>query len=203
MDNHLGAAWAWSKELDLSKKYNLLHIDKHPDLIDNPTTIEQIKNESIFIHSLTIKEYCDLEKYGLKVFDWASYIMNFDLMYPGVIHEKWFAIKEPIYCNEEFITKQINQEELIENVKKIDCKQEKKWIVNIDVDYFFDKGKQAVKTDFIKFLIQTIKEKMECIAVLTIAMSPECCWGWKNSVRITSLIAELLEITEFGVVVDE
>ena len=34
MDNHLAAFYCWCKEVDLSKDYALLHIDRHHDLGD-------------------------------------------------------------------------------------------------------------------------------------------------------------------------
>ena len=66
------------------------------------------------------------------------------------------------------------------------------WIVNLDVDYFFNNNVQLFTETYIESICtQIVKEKAK-IAVLTIALSPDCCGGWENAIRVYNYIAERL-----------
>lgn len=53
---------------------------------------------------------------------------------------------------------------------------------------------QLFSGDYIIALLQDLKNSMDKIAVLTIALSPECCGCWENAIRIMNMISENLEI---------
>lgn len=58
MDNHRAALWAWLQHIDLSKKYNLLHVDAHDDL--SMSEVSHSKDEAEAIHSMNIEAYCEV-----------------------------------------------------------------------------------------------------------------------------------------------
>ena len=87
-------------------------------------------------------------------------------------------------------------------------------IMNIDLDYFFNneyalldpRERDSSFTDdsirtFSSFISQMIEE--ERIKVLTIALSPECCFGWDKSLTILSLFAEGIAPLKESDIVDE
>jgi hypothetical protein len=76
-----------------------------------------------------------------------------------------------------------------------------KWIVNIDLDYFFqtiddtDITIRFISYEAIDFFLQKIKAFLNGrIEVMTIALSPECCGGWENSLTLMDYFAKKLEI---------
>jgi hypothetical protein len=76
-----------------------------------------------------------------------------------------------------------NNEIVIENNMRT-----KKWIINIDLDFFWDENKKRVYDDhFISDLGITINNAMKNIQVLTIALSPLWCGGWKNALECSRL----------------
>ena len=74
MDNHLAALWCWLKEINLSGKYKLLHIDRHYDTANDSRRLPLAKIESL--SNNTLDEYLSLsysfptgEKYPVFQFD--------------------------------------------------------------------------------------------------------------------------------------
>ncbi|MCD6556681.1 MAG: hypothetical protein J7K64_05745, partial [Bacteroidales bacterium] len=76
------------------------------------------------------------------------------------------------------------------------------WIVNIDLDYFFQKIDDTdvtlkfISNEAIDFFIGKIKTYLsnDKIKVMTIALSPECCGGWENSLELMNFFAEKLDL---------
>ena len=72
--------------------------------------------------------------------------------------------------------------------------------MNFDVDYFFDCNSDDHKYDDywtkekINQVAYLLKSAMESgnVKVLTIAMSPECCGGWKNSYYLMEKLLPIL-----------
>ena len=75
--------------------------------------------------------------------------------------------------------------------EQISNNEERLWIVNLNIDYFFMAKYNYLLIEAI--CNQIVKEKAK-IAVLTIALSPECCNGWDNSIRVYNYVAERLSL---------
>lgn len=66
------------------------------------------------------------------------------------------------------------------------------WIVNLDLDVFYtaDSHKQLFSDDYIRRIAELLQDNISRIAVLTIALSPECLGGdslggkWDNGFRM-------------------
>lgn len=70
-----------------------------------------------------------------------------------------------------------------------------KWIVNLDLDYFFhssDDGYiQILSDEYIRILAQKLRNCKHSINVLTIALSPECCGNWGNAIHVLNTFMEV------------
>lgn len=206
MDNHLAAGWCWLQELKPKNSYSLFHVDRHKDLLCNAPT-----DKYLFLRDnphITLDEYTNLEfsqngiDYVYKVFQWDNYIKQINYLFPNWFSQCYFATHE--YVEDDFseVTKKIDIVynpkvfELYDNIEYW-LKEGKgtKWIFNFDLDYFFnDKGMQLFTDDYIKAMVQNLKNGLEYIAVLTIALSPECCGGWDNAIRVMNIVGKELEI---------
>lgn len=193
MDNHRTAAWCWANYIDDNEKYTIIHIDKHYDTLGNQIKewTEPIKNG---LKSLSLDEYDNVEyqktkfdKY--KVFRWDNYIPLFHHYYSNQINEYIFYTH-----NRGNIPEDLNKHirhcpsyNLFNDFYECYADSEEKLIINLDIDYFFYDSPQyqILFSDYaIEKLIQGImtlvKDKRN---ILTIALSPECCGGWENSLE--------------------
>lgn len=193
MDNHRMAAWCWANHIDENEKYTIVHIDKHYDTAGNQIIewTTPIKNG---LKSLTLNEYDSIEyqknKFErYKIFKWDNYIPMFHHYYSNQINEYIFYTHNmgDIPENLESHITHCSAHNLINYF--FDCLSESKdkLIINLDIDYFFCNNPKY----FIFFSDYAIERLIEGIMklvrdkrnILTIALSPECCGGWENSLK--------------------
>lgn len=208
MDNHLAAIWCWLQKIDINKKYNLFHIDKHYDLLYSQLDcwVEELSKQNIDLQNIDIHELTKL-RYMPKIrtddkddqlFRWDNYLTIFDNIYPNILHSMFFATHNK--CNNNpwsLRSYEVDIWELPENISYWIIKEnDSKWIINLDIDYFFceyeDDYFQFVTDNYILRIADEIKKNKDRIEVITIALSPECCGGWQNSERIARLIGSQL-----------
>ena len=205
MDNHRGAPWAWLQLCNTDSTYNFFHIDKHYDLLDHPIRVKnEVIDKGIDVSQLELTEYLDLQEIlngGLeaKVFSYDNYIANLLILYPSLFNEKVFATHKDGNINETYINREIDFYHLIDELEGcININTGNKWIINIDIDYFYlDKESnyfQAFTFEFIWNLFEIIRNGLENIQVVTIALSPECCGSWDNAYRIARNISAYLKL---------
>lgn len=211
MDNHNAAMWCWLQEIDTTKKYNILHIDRHYDARTSHID-ESIANIPIDLHELKITDFLSLKytdpnsQNANEIMQWDNYFPLFHRLYKSNIHRyHFFTHKEGTMCDEmdslldEYpITGLFNLMDYIFDIKNSGPYN---WIVNIDLDYFFqhiddtDTTIRIISYDAIDFFLQKIKAYLnDKISVVTIALSPECCGGWENSLDLMDYFAKKLEI---------
>ena len=206
MDNHLAAAWCWMQECSSEEEYNFMHIDKHSDLkgCGHPANIEFLKpNKEISLEDYIKITYTTHKKF--QFFQWDNYIrachylfpkwFNTNLFYYTQSHKEHNAegwgykpfpeqsmnalyvrqgITQYIQNKDSFFNKAIFEERM----------RKKKWIVNIDLDFFWDFDETKVFDDqFIQDMGRRVSDAMNNIQILTIALSPSCCYGWKNALE--------------------
>lgn len=223
MDNHLAAGWCWYNTLDQHKEYNFCHIDQHDDLANDSHDIVQklfSEDRKISLDEYTSLHYNQPPQVilpPLKVIRWDNYILHMKSVFPH-----WF--KKEIYACHDFVSGErssvtnvqsydsyfdpdkgvqdvpihpinINCYDLSQTLEEqIGNNDGRLWIVNLDIDYFFNDELQLFTDEYIEAICnQIVKEKAK-IAVLTIALSPECCNGWDNSIRVYNYIAERLSL---------
>lgn len=198
MDNHLAAGWAWLRQINSNDSHYLLHIDRHYDLLDSPKTVQsQIIAKGIDLKSQTLDEYLSLRQIGTNgdswpLFRWDNYILNLRIVYPNIYAKTFFATFKDGNIDEDFVDEEMDFWELMTEIDyMIENKTDYKWIVNLDIDYFFnnvnDKKIQVITND-------VIRKVLDKISVFTICLSPECCGGWEKSLSKLEIICEVLEI---------
>ena len=203
MDNHLAAGWCWLHHLDPQKGYNFFHIDRHNDLLCNaPVDKYEFLRET---PRITLDEYTALEfknNFLYKVFQWDNYIKQVNFLFPNWFEVCYFATSDKnVVDNYPASTKNLKIDyscsplELYSDINKWISRTENKWILNIDLDYFFDDGGLQIFSEaYIRKLAHEVYLSLEHIAILTIALSPECCGSWQQSIWALNIFAEELHL---------
>lgn len=193
MDNHRVALWATLKEIDLSQRYNYLHIDAHYDAAitkdEVVPSLEDIKNLSL---EAFLNAKSNLGNYAL--YRWDNYI-------PLLFKEDHFrrkvclthGIGQNISFKEEYGPWELNRvlDRLIVD--------ELPWIINLDLDYFYAREfkdsplihQKAIYDFFKKLQSYYLSKDILCI---TVALSPECCGGWDKSFAILELFKQAFHL---------
>lgn len=188
--------------------------------------LAQIHHVDIYRHikdnqHLSIDEYINLswtnEGNGitLKAFRWDNYITQCMYLFP-----QWFWVvvystrtslgrseREKLLGAEihglsatellNYIDNNIYGEEDIKKLNEMIGKKSKKWIINLDLDYFYESNDdgffQLLSDEYISMLAYKLKNIRDKIQVLTIALSPECCRNWDNSLHALNIFMETFE----------
>ena len=206
MDNHMAAAWCWGQKIDFNHSYNLLHIDKHYDLLEGGTDlkVQTIIDSQFNIQNSTIEQYCSLthtrahQNGTEQVFRFDNYMTILQKLYPSLFNKKKFATHKDGTVPRNWDFYEIQVIDLpTENISYWIRDDELNWIVNIDIDYFFTKNSnddyfQFLNDDYIICFAQQIKLAMDKIEVITIALSPSFCGGLDKANRISEIILKEL-----------
>jgi len=208
MDNHLAASWCWMRKLNPNEQYKLLHIDRHYDLLDSQIVcwMRELKKQNFDFTKNSIYELLEKKYYSsiindeCQIFRWDNYLTILNKMYPNLIIPIYFATHKDGnkikwlngVCEPEIYELHENLAFWLNNSNK------QKWIVNIDIDYFFterDGRYFQFLTDYYAISIaRELKKAWKNIKVLTIALSPEFCGGWNNSLKVAKVITNHLRI---------
>lgn len=211
MDNHLGAAWAWSQEIDITKTYKIFHIDRHFDLIycSIDEWLEQIRSFGLDISKCSIDDYMslqfeqhDVHPNPIQVFRWDNYFSIFLRLYSHTIDSLVFATHKNGVRESEHLQKvwrDVDIWDLPTSISKVIQDEENvRWILNIDIDYFFTGNRNQFQflTDFyIKELCNEIARCQNRIDVITIALSPDFTNGWPDAIRVAEMLANNLGLS--------
>lgn len=219
-DNHLCALWGWLQQCDKKENYTFIHIDYHEDL-KVPNIIKQltsIRNANTFAEFLTYRE----SSMGMQqepFLAWDTYILIAYQLFPNWFTEKLFLTSNcPKFkdykecrtqqlvnckdstsdiCNKPFeYDCSCALQDVLENI----CKNKYRHpvILNLDMDYFYDIDNRIFDDIWTEEKINAISSSLNSaiqsgnVAVLTIAMSPECCNGWESSLNITKQFLSIL-----------
>ncbi len=225
MDNHLAAAWCWMQECNPNEEYNFMHIDKHSDLkgCGTPSIIDFIKKNP----KISFEEYKQITYTNPNThqfFQWDNYIRACHYLFPNWFNANFFythtcnkcesnnwgydafpsQTRNPFYVRQDLV--QIFQElsPYLHGIPKNTIKKERKWILNIDLDFFWDFNKIKVfSDDFIRNFAQIVNNSMQNVQVLTIAVSPDCIGGsnseeiWKNANHLLQIFNDEIQNLNF------
>ncbi|MCK6594930.1 MAG: UPF0489 family protein [Bacteriovoracaceae bacterium] len=193
MDNHRLALWAWSDALKLtqsSEQFNLLHIDAHPDMSD--AALNDIQKLAIDWSTISINDYQHLwqTEYNIPLIRWDNYLTIFlDQFSKRVNFENTFSATHKMGSSKK-LRHDILPHELLKFMNDYIGERlfynPHRWIVNLDLDYFFSPQPEKVilfSDDVIDQIAKCIKTGIEndIIAVCTIALSPECSGSWEKA----------------------
>ena len=220
MDNHLAAAWCWMQECIPNEEYNFMHIDKHSDLkgCGDPANIEFLKeNPKLSFEEYKKITYTSHEEF--QFFQWDNYIRACHYLFPQWFNTNlfytyscndcssndWGYTEIPIKTMEALyvrngITQFIKNQDSFGNIMFAEKMRKKKWIVNIDLDFFWDsEGIKVFDNQFIRDFAKRLNCAMNNIRVLTIALSPDCIGGvslrdkWKNVIDVLNIFKKEIQ----------
>lgn len=210
MDNHVAASWCWLQQIDINTQYNLFHIDRHYDLLKSQLDwwIEELERQNIDLQNIGIQELTELRynpserrlnDEGFKIFRFDNYLTIFNKIYPNVLNFAYFATHKVGDTTDDIEVSEPEIWDLHENLAYwINQNNNHSWILNLDIDYFFIKYQdnyfQFLSDEYVLCIAEEIRNSLDRIDVLTIALSPEFCGGWENSLRVAKLITDHLGI---------
>jgi hypothetical protein len=207
MDNHLAASWCWSQKIDFESTYNLFHIDRHYDLLNNAVNywVKQLQDQNFDFKNVTIEDYTEacyessFEPYTTKIFRYDNYLTIFNRFFPRLLQEKYFVTHRDGTVPEEWHLTMHEPPfyDLDTNLEYWINDADKKWILNIDIDYFFSDNSDGVRyqiftDEYITNIGLEISKCIDNIEVLTIALSPSFCNGIMNSKRVAKLLLKAI-----------
>lgn len=185
MDNHRLALWCWFQEMKKGERYNLFHIDAHPDLSESAL---KYFNHDLWTLSLEDYRLCWQDDINTPLFRWDNYIEVFLQKYSenvGVTLSATHHLGSSKGLSEEVkpidLVKRGN--EIFSGKKYIN---DLPWIVNLDLDYFFSAAPEKLELfseSFVESFARSIHSGLAngMIKVLTISLSPECCGSWEKA----------------------
>ncbi len=221
MDNHLAAAWCWMQECNAEEKYNFIHIDQHSDL-----GVHGIANKIAHLKSnsqISLDDYCKItysncDGKPYKSFQCDNYITACRFLFPNWFNTNLFYYTKPYIKGttlgsgyENFSPRRMDISHLLQDITQFVEKQDyysnklsidenlqkKKWIVNLDLDFFWDNYNNRIFDDkFITDLGIVIGNAMKNIQVLTIALSPLWCGGWEKSTKCSRVFLSCPNLKE-------
>lgn len=187
MDNHRLALWCWRQFLNQNKtQFNFFHLDAHEDAkADLPTTLWED------LSTITLDEFLKLKSDdgNFKKIRWDNYL-------PVFVHSEQKQIRKSVFVTHDvgkmgYAHQRISAYNLLVDFPKLFV-DELQWIVNIDLDYFYArefKKYPLYHENWIREFFIKLKHHYDQndIAVMTIALSPECCGSWKNAEKILEI----------------
>ncbi|SDH28913.1 hypothetical protein [Mucilaginibacter gossypii] len=129
----------------------------------------------------------------LQILRWDNYI-NLFLEKTPVIAFAYFITQKDGDLNFKPEHREIEFYDLFE----LEINGTDKWIINVDIDYFFTKpdGQNPIRLysdEFIHAFGRWLSKKEAAAAQITICLSPECCGGWLNAIKVANILGEHLD----------
>lgn len=199
MDNHRLALWCWFQAMKKGQRYNLFHIDAHPDMSESALPY--------FFHdlwSMSLDDYrtawqADI---NMPLFRWDNYIEIFLRKYPGQVGHTISATHH--LGSDKVLAEDVKPYDLVKRMNEIFGEEkyvnELPWVVNLDLDYFFSAAPEKVEIfggEFVSVLAGALKKGMDngMVEVLTVSLSPECCGSWGKAEGFLKKVANKLELS--------
>ncbi len=185
MDNHRLALWCWFQKMKKENRYNLLHIDAHPDMSDS--ALKYFKHD---LWKMPLEEYRNTLQSDINtpLFRWDNYIEVFLQKYPELVGLTVSATHHLGSSKE--LSREIKPYDLVKYTQnlfgEVGFVNDLPWIVNLDLDYFYSAAPEKMELfsdEYIECLSNAIQKGLtnKMIAVLTISLSPECCGSWEKA----------------------
>lgn len=199
MDNHRLALWCWFQMMQKGKRYNLFHIDAHPDM--NESALKYFNHD---LWSLSLDDYRNAwqDDINMPLFRWDNYIEVFLKNYPELIGQTISATHH-LGSGKE-LAEEVKPYDLVKKLNEIFSGKKfinpYPWIFNLDLDYFFSAAPEKMELfadDFIQSIGDSINLGLKngLIETLTISLSPECCGSWARAEIMLSKFSKALNLT--------
>lgn len=199
MDNHRLALWCWFQELEKDKRYNLIHIDAHPDLSESALNFF---DQDLWTIGLDEYRTTWQQDVNLPLFRWDNYLEVILKNYPEMIGVTLSATHQ--LGSTKSLSDEIKPFELVRRCSEIFSGKkyinEFEWIFNLDLDYFFSAQPEKLELfsdEYVASLAKSIRLGLESgmIKVLTISLSPECCGSWEKAEEMLAKFSKILDLT--------
>lgn len=188
MDNHRLALWCWFQKMKKGQRYNLLHIDAHPDMSES--AIPHFNHD---LWGMTLDQYRTVLQKDINapLFRWDNYIEIFLQKYPELVG-KTFSATHQLGSSKQ-LSDEIKAFDLIKFCENVFSGShyinDLPWIVNLDLDYFFSAAPQKhlmFSEAYLKDLASSIERGLSAkiIDIFTISLSPECCGSWEKAEEV-------------------
>lgn len=185
MDNHRLALWCWFQEIKSGERYNLFHIDAHPDM--NESALKDFNHD---LWKMTLDEYRSTWQADINspLFRWDNYLEIFFKKYPELVGHSISATHH--LGSSKGLSEEVKPFDLVKRANEIFSGKkyinDLSWIVNLDLDYFFSSSPEKLQLfsdSYIESIASSIRKGLDLgmIKVLTIALSPECCGSWEKA----------------------
>lgn len=202
MDNHRLALWCWFQSIKSGQSYNLIHVDAHPDMSGKGLSEFQTKY-SKNLPQMSLEDYREIkqDEFNIPLFRWDNYLEFFVKEYGQYIDKFQSYSMTHKMGGMQKLNYDVLPHECLKTINEIFIHKkiynQKKWIVNVDIDYFFSslpEKEVLFHSDLISKFALAIKQGLQEneIQVLTIALSPECCGGWKKAESVFEIFREVL-----------
>jgi len=204
MDNHRAAMWCWLQEMEQDELLNLLHIDEHYDTLY--ANIDTWMKHLPPLDGISIEDYLSLQtNTGLgntPLIRWDTYLSLFLERYRARLDHCIFATHKNGDAPRVKSARHPEIYELADNVSFWIGDVPGRWIVNVDLDYFFcemaGEHKQMVSSEYLETLFAGVREQLSLgrIAVLTLCLTPDEDYtgGWAAAERMCQQICSIIGI---------
>lgn len=201
MDNHRLALWCWFQQMEKGQRYNLFHIDAHPDMSESA-----LKNFNKDLWTIDLDQYRSTWQpdINLPLFRWDNYLEIFLQKYAEQLALTLSATHQ--LGSSKQLADEIKPFDLVRRMSEIfSGKQyinEFEWIVNLDLDYFFSaqpEKLQLFSDEYIEALAESLQMGLSSgqIKVLTVALSPECCGSWEKAEMMLGKLSKIVQLKFF------
>jgi len=199
MDNHRLALWCWFQIMKKGQRYNLFHIDAHPDMSESA-----LKYFNYDLWSMNLEDYRSAwqDDINMPLFRWDNYIEILLKKYPSQVGHTVSATHH--LGSEKELKEEVKPFDLAKRMNEIFGGErfvnELPWILNLDLDYFYSAAPEKIEIfgdNYIQSLGDSIKSGLEngMIETLTISLSPECCGSWGKAESMLAKFAKNLDLS--------
>lgn len=215
MDNHRAALWCWMQDISADENVGLLHIDQHYDtrwagMEDWLKSLRRVNLARLSIGDYLAHSYVPPGGGGaqIPVFTWDNYLSIFLKKYGRRIVSRILATHrdgDPPKVRRRFM--EPRPDELTRHLMGwMEARDEaRRWILNIDLDYFFfsakndgDQRRELFSQGYLEALFGAIREVYASgqIVSLTLCLTPGDLTGggWSGAEALCERICKILEL---------
>ena len=198
MDNHRMALWCWAKHVNGSSPFSLFHLDAHYDC--DPEAVARIDKATSWqsIAQSSPQEFMSIEGTDQgPLVKWDNYLPLFFKLHEIQSHKKILTTHKIGISTES--DREIEPWDLARDLDKLLQNSNVPWIINLDFDYFYartHKRSPLFAHDWIKRIFDIVYMNWadQRVAVITVALSPECCGGWDQATEILNIFSKVFSL---------
>ena len=203
MDNHRAALWCWFRHLHPNETINYLHVDRHYDTLQS--SINDWVSVCPDLRSIGIEQYLSFtNNRGTPLFTWDNYGSIFLAKYGDLVRRCIFATNHE---GDRPNFKCFEQVRIWHLPFLLSCRvgeSKYRWIVNLDLDYFFYRDPETQKYSvlmsdgYFREIFTNIRRHLEDekISCFTMCLSPdsEYCGSWEAAEELCRNAVKILGI---------